>query len=88
MHGNKEVGLLLVSNIGPTAHRHIRVIRAGQNHFHIRIGGTDLVCNGLRNAQRERLLVGLLVTADGAGVLPAVPGVDDDRGEAEVFIRP
>ena len=88
VHGDKEVGLLLVGDIRPAAHRHITVVGAGQDHFYVGIGGTDLVCNGLGNTQREGLLVGLLVAADGAGILPAMAGVNDNCGEAEMFIRP
>jgi hypothetical protein len=88
VHGDEEVGLLLVGDVGTPAHRHVFVVGAGHDHFHIGIGGTDLLCKGQGDAQGVRLLVNFLVAADGAGVLPAVAGVDDNRGEAEMFIRP
>ena len=84
VHGDEQVRLGLVGDVRPVAQRHVTVVGAREDDLDVRICRPNLVRQGLGDVQGQRLLVGLLVLAHCPGVLAAVAGINDNRGQPEI----
>ena len=83
MDGDKKLGVAGAGEAGAFAEFDEAVVLAGQVDLDFGVGLADAVGELFGDGEGQRFLVGLAVGADGAGVLAAVAGIDDDAVEAE-----
>ena len=83
MDGDEQVRLRLVGDVRTVVQGDVAVVGTREDHLDVRIFRPDLVREGFGDVKGQRLLVRFLVLAHRAGILPAVAGVDHDRGQTE-----